>query len=286
MVVPMWESNTESGGSFMRLNTKNQSWAYSIGRLWSQVRAGSLSKVANGFFFQVEGSSPKAAEGSLFVPAEGSFFVPAECSLFISAQGSLSIPAEGSLISSLDASSGCSLNGLSVSLLTKKLSAFLRFTLLAWLVVASQFSLHAHGEQTDDAVIHSHLDRLHQMASQANFDAYFALYAPDAVFIGTDAGERWTIDEFKAYAEPYFSAGRGWTYQTIERHIMGEGAVRWFDELLWNEKLGPCRGSGVMEKVGDEWLVSHYVLSLAVPNQIAGEVGGQSIAIEKARRPQ
>ena len=222
----------------MRLNTKKQGWAYSIGRLWSQVRA-----------------------AYLLTPAEGSFFA------------------------SLNGSSGDSLKGFSVSPLKKKLGAFLKFSLLAWLVVAAQFSLHAHGEQTDDAAIHSQLDRLHQMASQANFDAYFALYAPDAVFIGTDAGERWTIDEFKAYAEPHFSAGRGWTYHTIERHIMSEGTVRWFDELLWNEKLGPCRGSGVMVKMGNEWLVSHYVLSLAVPNQIAGEVGGQSIDIEKARRP-
>ena len=231
----------------MRLNTKKQGWAYSIGRLWSQVSAGFLLI---------------PAEGSLFKPAEGSFFA------------------------SLNGSSSGSLKGFSVSPLKKELTALLKFTLLAWLVVAAQFSLHAHGEQADDAAIHSQLDRLHQMASQANFDAYFALYAPDAVFIGTDAGERWTIDEFKAYAEPHFSAGRGWTYKTIERHTMGEGLVRWFDELLWNEKLGPCRGSGVMVKVGDEWLVSHYVLSLAVPNQIAREVGGQSIAIEKVRRPQ
>ena len=262
----------------MWLVTKNQGWAYSIGRLWSQVRAGSLFKLADFYFFQAEGSLPKADVGSLSNPVRGSLFTPAE--------GSLLTPAEGSLIASLDGSSSCSLNGLSVSLLKRKLTAPLKFTLLAWLVVASQFSFHANGEQTDDAAIHSQLDRLHQMASQANFDAYFALYAPDAVFIGTDAGERWTISEFKAYAEPHFSAGRGWTYQIIERHIMGDGAVRWFDELLWSEKLGPCRGSGVMVKVGDEWLVSHYVLSLAVPNQIAGEVGGQSIDIEKARRPQ
>ena len=247
----------------MRLNTKNLGWAYSIVRLWSQVRTGALSKVASG-------SPPKAAEGSLFVPAEGSSLKA----------------AKSSLIASLDGSSGCSLRGFSLLPLKRKLSDSSNFILLAWLVVASQFSLPARGEQTDDLAIHSQLDRLHEMASQASFDDYFALYAPDAVFIGTDAGERWTIDEFKAYAGPHFSAGRGWTYQSIERHIMGEGAVRWFDELLWNEKLGPCRGSGVMVKVGDEWLVSHYVLSLAVPNQIAVEVGGQSIAIEKARRPQ
>ena len=247
----------------MRLNTKNLGWAYSIVRLWSQVRTGALSKVASG-------SPPKAAEGSLFVPAEGSSLKA----------------AKSSLIASLDGSSGCSLRGFSLLPRKRKLSDSSSFILLAWLVVASQFSLPAHGEQTDDLAIHSQLDRLHEMASQANFDDYFALYAPDAVFIGTDAGERWTIDEFKAYAESHFLVGRGWTYRTIERHIMGEDSVRWFDELLWNEKLGPCRGSGVMVKVGDDWLVSHYVLSLAVPNQIAGEVGGQSIAIEKARRPQ
>ena len=247
----------------MRLNTKNLGWAYSILRLWSQVRTGALSKVASGF-------PPKAAEGSLFVPAEGSSLKA----------------AKSSLIASLAGSPGCSLRGFSLLPLKRKLSGSSNFILLAWLVVASQFSLPAHGEQTDDLAIHSQLDRLHEMASQANFDDYFALYAPDAVFIGTDAGERWTIDEFKAYAEPHFLVGRGWTYRTIERHIMGEDSVRWFDELLWNEKLGPCRGSGVMVKVGDDWLVSHYVLSLAVPNQIAGEVGGQSIAIEKARRPQ
>ena len=38
----------------MRSNTKNQGWAYSIGRLWSQVRAGSSSKVADGYFFKLK----------------------------------------------------------------------------------------------------------------------------------------------------------------------------------------------------------------------------------------
>ena len=115
----------------MRLNTKNEGWTYSKGRLWSQIRGGSLSQVANG-------SSPKADANSLFIPAEGSLFNP----------------VEDSLISSLDGSSGCSPNEFSVSPLKKKLNVFLKFTLLAWLVVASQFSLHAHGEQKDDLAIH------------------------------------------------------------------------------------------------------------------------------------
>ncbi|MEL0298647.1 MAG: hypothetical protein VXA98_11900, partial [Gammaproteobacteria bacterium] len=62
----------------MWLITKNQGWAYSIGRLWSQVRAGSLFKVANSYFFQAEGSLLTPAEGSLLTPAEGSLLTPAE----------------------------------------------------------------------------------------------------------------------------------------------------------------------------------------------------------------
>ena len=139
----------------------------------------------------------------------------------------------------------------------------MKFTLLAWLVVASQFSLHAHGEQKDDLAIHLQLDRLHQMASQANM-----------VTREMQQGTMPANDGlFQMNSKAVFSRPRVDWLPTIERHIMGEDSVRWFDELLWNEKLGPCRGSGVMVKVGDEWLVSHYVLSLAVPNQIAGEVG-------------
>ena len=61
----------------MRLNTKKQGWAYSIGRLWSQVRAGSLFKVANSYFFQAQRLFElfTPSEGSLLAPAEGSFFL-------------------------------------------------------------------------------------------------------------------------------------------------------------------------------------------------------------------
>jgi hypothetical protein len=38
------------------------------------------------------------------------------------------------------------------------------------------------------------------------------MFAPDGIFIGTDATERWTVAEFKAYAKPHFDKGRGWTY--------------------------------------------------------------------------
>jgi hypothetical protein len=59
------------------------------------------------------------------------------------------------------------------------------------------------------------LDRFHKAASAARFDEYFGLFAPDGIFIGTDAEERWTLAEFKAYTKPYFDKGRGWTYLPV-----------------------------------------------------------------------
>ena len=51
------------------------------------------------------------------------------------------------------------------------------------------------------------LDALHVAASKADGERYFALFAPDAVFLGTDATERWTLEEFKNYAGERFKTG-------------------------------------------------------------------------------
>ena len=60
------------------------------------------------------------------------------------------------------------------------------------------------------------LDGLHQDAHEGNFQTYFARYTSDAIFLGTDKTERWTIEEFKAYAKPAFADGHGWTYSAVE----------------------------------------------------------------------
>jgi hypothetical protein len=137
----------------------------------------------------------------------------------------------------------------------------------------------------DQSAIHQMLDQFHERASQADFEGYFGLYHPEAVFIGTDAEERWDLEAFKAYAKPHFDEGKGWTYRVLERHLAGEGEIRWFDELLWNDWLGPCRGSGVIARVNGEWRVRHYVLSLAVPNEIAAAVGEQAISVDQSLAP-
>ena len=121
------------------------------------------------------------------------------------------------------------------------------------------------------------LDGLHQDAHEGNFDSYFDRYSSDAIFLGTDKTERWTIDEFKAYARPAFNDGHGWTYSVVERNWEGDSDIRWFDEILFNEKLGHCRGTGVVQLINNEWKIEHYSLTMLVPNQIAAEVGMQTM---------
>ena len=134
-------------------------------------------------------------------------------------------------------------------------------------------SLSSYSQISPDAL----LDGLHQDAHEGNFQTYFERYTSDAVFLGTDKTERWSIEEFKAYAEPAFADGHGWTYEVVERNWEGEGQTRWFDEILFNEKLGHCRGTGVVEWTNGKWKIAHYALTMLVPNSIAAEVGAQTI---------
>jgi hypothetical protein len=118
------------------------------------------------------------------------------------------------------------------------------------------------------------LDALHEAAAKADEARYFDLYAPNAVFLGTDAKERWTLEEFKAFAHPYFAMGKAWTYTPVKggRFITIEGEkqdVAWFDEKLENAKLGLCRGSGVLIKVNGAWKIKQYSLTMLIPNEVA-----------------
>lgn len=123
------------------------------------------------------------------------------------------------------------------------------------------------------------LDDFHDAAAQADFERYFRHFAPDGVFLGTDASERWTVPQFREYVEPYFSKGRGWTYTPLARSVDldlrlqgNEPLIAWFDERLTNAKYGECRGSGVLRRVGEHWKIVQYNLTFTVPNDVAGKV--------------
>ncbi|MGS2719369.1 nuclear transport factor 2 family protein [Paraglaciecola aestuariivivens] len=119
--------------------------------------------------------------------------------------------------------------------------------------------------------IHKALDRFHQAAANANAQQYFELMTENSVFIGTDGSERWTKSEFKAFAKPYFDAGKGWLYSPRNRHVFvaKNGQFAWFDEMLDNQSYGECRGTGVLELTKDGWKISQYHLTIPIPNALA-----------------
>ena len=131
--------------------------------------------------------------------------------------------------------------------------------------------------QTAEATINTVLDDIHRLASEADFEGYFALYTHDAVFLGTDASERWTIEEFKQYAKPAFDRGSGWTYTPTERHVFisEDGNTAWFDERLENDGFGECRGTGALVKEDGVWKVSQYNLTVPIPNELLRDVVAQ-----------
>jgi len=129
---------------------------------------------------------------------------------------------------------------------------------------------------TPEAEIGAVLDQLNVASTAADTEAYFGLFTPDARFIGTDATERWSMAQFRAYTAPVFARGRGWTYNPHDRHIgvadIDCRCVAWFDEELTHATYGEARGSGVLRLTPAGWRIEQYVLSFPVPNDKADAV--------------
>ena len=127
------------------------------------------------------------------------------------------------------------------------------------------------------------LDDLNLYASTADFKNYFDLYAEESTFIGTDANEIWTKKEFMEYARAPFEKGKAWSFTSLKRNITfsNDGKYAWFDELL-DTQMKLCRGSGVLEKIGNQWKIKQYVLSMTIPNDVNKEIIKIKTPIEEA----
>jgi SnoaL-like domain len=135
--------------------------------------------------------------------------------------------------------------------------------------------------QTPKEKITKTLDDWHLAAAQVRFDDYMNVLTNDAIYIGTDATENWNKNQFIAFAKPYFDKGKAWSFTVLERHIYfsKDQKMAWFDELL-NTQMKVCRGSGVLVKIGNEWKIQHYVLSMTIPNDNSSEVIKTKTTIE------
>jgi hypothetical protein len=132
----------------------------------------------------------------------------------------------------------------------------------------------AQGADSDAAYkqkIGAFLDEWHDDAAHSRM-AYFDKMAPNGVYIGTDKSERWTRDEFRAWAKPHFAKPSAWAFTTIKRNIAfsQERNFIWFDEQLATQ-MGVCQASGVIRRTARGFEIEHYQLSLAVPNELVDQ---------------
>ncbi len=114
----------------------------------------------------------------------------------------------------------------------------------------------------------------HKAAAVADAATYFNSLAAGAVFLGTDARERWTKEEFQKWAAPHFQRPSAWTFRSSRRQVAlaADGSTAWFDEDLVSESYWPCRGSGVLEKIAGQWKIRQYNLAFTIPNEATAAV--------------
>jgi SnoaL-like domain len=125
------------------------------------------------------------------------------------------------------------------------------------------------------ATVEETLDALHTAASNADLEAYFKVFAPNAIFLGTDLQERWTMPEFYIYAKPHFDQGQGWTYTPVSRNITyyNDNSTACFDEILHNDRFGMTRSSGVALRQSNQlWKIVQYHLTVPIPNHLMDTV--------------
>jgi hypothetical protein len=140
----------------------------------------------------------------------------------------------------------------------------------ATLLINKPAALNASQEKQ---AINTLLDNWHAAAAKGDYNGYFSKIAEDGKYIGTDATENWDKTAFSTFSKPYFDQGRAWDFKALERHVYfsKDGKTAWFDELL-DTWMKVCRGSGVLEKEGNDWKIKHYVLSMTVPNNATQQV--------------
>ena len=127
-------------------------------------------------------------------------------------------------------------------------------------------------DAADRGRIGAFLDAWHDDAAHSR-PAYFDRIAPDGVYIGTDRTERWVREDFRAWAGPHFARPSAWAFTPIVRHIdfTNDRRVAWFDEQL-GSAMGVLQASGVLRRRGESFEIAHYQLSVAVPNDVSGDV--------------
>jgi len=149
-------------------------------------------------------------------------------------------------------------------------------SLLVVPLVAQPGSPQGSGPDSETArqEVEATLTDFHRAAEEADAERYFSYFAKDAVFLGTDASERWTARELRTLLEPVFA--RGEKRKTVPGEtnvtVADDGHLAWFDQRLESERWGEMRGTGVLRKADGRWKIVQYVWSFPVPNELVPEL--------------
>ena len=132
------------------------------------------------------------------------------------------------------------------------------------------FTASAADEADIAGAIAAVIDDFHDAAAHGDKQRYLDHLTEDAVFQGTDEWERWPKNpDFTDYVDSRFENGRGWSYRPVERSIRLEesAGVAWFDEVIFSERNGRFRGTGVLVRRDGKWKIAHYAMSFLVFNE-------------------
>lgn len=148
----------------------------------------------------------------------------------------------------------------------------IKIALFVCAVILAQCTTENKSKEEIITQIDTTLNHWHKTAANAD-TTFFDFLTEDAIYIGTDATERWTKQEFEDYAMPYFRKGRAWSFTPKKRNIyLNEKCnFAYFDEVL-DTWMGICRASGVVYFINNEWKLKHYQLAMTIPNEKVQEV--------------
>lgn len=140
------------------------------------------------------------------------------------------------------------------------------FLVVVYFIMMFVSNVNAQAEK--DNQIQTLVNNWHRDAAVANADAYFGAMTSDAIFLGTDATERWTRGEFREWSKKYFESKKTWDFKTKERHVYfsSDKKIAWWDEKL-DTWMGVCAGAGVAVLTSEGWKIAHYQLAMMIPNE-------------------
>ncbi|TDJ34947.1 MAG: hypothetical protein E2O53_07105 [Gammaproteobacteria bacterium] len=146
---------------------------------------------------------------------------------------------------------------------------------LLFLLLLFSMTAAADNGESDLEAIGWVIDDFHDAAAHGDKARYLDHLTEDAVFMGTDEWERWPKHpNFSDYVDSRFKDGSGWNYKSVKRtiRISESASIAWFDEVLFSERNGRFRGTGVLTLQDDGWKIAHYAMSFLILNENWNEI--------------